>query len=81
LPAHTMRRDALLFGESQSRIIVSLAQEGVSKIMSIAENHSVPAIVIGKVGGKRLKVDGLIDVSVDDLKTAWKGSIERLLKG
>ncbi|MBI3752664.1 MAG: phosphoribosylformylglycinamidine synthase subunit PurL, partial [Deltaproteobacteria bacterium] len=47
LPAHTMRRDALLFGESQSRIIVSLAQEGVSKIMSIAENHSVPAIVIG----------------------------------
>ncbi len=81
LPAHTMRRDALLFGESQSRIVVSLAQEDVSKFMSIADKHIVPAIVIGKVGGDRLKVNGLIDVSVDELKTAWKGSIERLLKG
>lgn len=82
LPAHTMRRDALLFGESQSRIVVSLAEEDVSKFMSIvASQHNVPAIVIGKVGGDRLKINGFIDMLVDELKTAWKGSIERLLKG
>ncbi len=79
--AHTMRRDALLFGESQSRIVVSLAQDDVSKIMSIADKHGIPAIVIGKVGGKRLKIDGIIDLSVNELVAVWKDSLERLLKG
>ncbi|MBI5048795.1 MAG: phosphoribosylformylglycinamidine synthase subunit PurL [Deltaproteobacteria bacterium] len=86
------RADALLFGESQSRIIVSLSQEDVARLMSIADQHSIPAIVIGKVGGKRLKinphtkdfgvgVNGFIDIPVDDLKVAWKGALERLLRG
>ena len=81
LPAYTMRRDALLFGESQSRIVVSVAKEDISVFMSIAEKHDAPAVVIGKVGGERLKIDGLIDIPVDELKAAWKGSLERLLKG
>jgi phosphoribosylformylglycinamidine synthase len=81
LPAHAMRTDALLFGESQSRIVVSLTEEDVPKFMSIADKYGTPAIVIGKVGGKRLKVNGFIDMPVDELKTAWKGALERLLRG
>src|SRR3972149_4286343 len=92
LPAHAMRADALLFGESQSRIVVSLTQEDVSRFMSIADKYGTPAIIIGKVGGKRLKitphtkdfgvgVNGFIDMPVDELKTAWKGALERLLRG
>lgn len=76
-----IRKDALLFGESQSRIVVSLAQEDAAKFMSIADKHNVPAIVIGKVGGNRLKIDGLVDVSVDEMKAAWKGSLEKFLRG
>ncbi len=49
--------------------------------MSILDKHTVPAVVIGKVGGKRFKIDGLIDMPVDELKTAWKGALEKLLKG
>ena len=75
------RADALLFGESQSRIIVSIAKEDISEFMSIAEKHDAPAIVIGKVGGERLKIDGLIDIPVDELKAAWKDALERLLRG
>ena len=75
------RADALLFGESQSRIVVSLTEEDVSRFMSIADKYGTPAIVIGKVGGKRLKVNGFIDMPVDELKTAWKGALERLLRG
>lgn len=81
LPVHAMRRDAMLFGESQSRIIVSIAKEDISVFMSIAERHGAPAVVIGKVGGERLKIDGLIDIPVDELKAAWSGALEGLLKG
>jgi len=81
LPAHKMRMDALLFGESQSRIIVSIAKEDTAKLMSIADKHSIPAVVIGKVGGNRLKVNGVIDLSVKELKEAWKDVLEKLLKG
>lgn len=81
LPVHAMRRDAMLFGESQSRIIVSVAKEDISVFMSIAERHGAPAVVIGKVGGERLKIDGLIDIPVCELKAAWKDALERLLRG
>jgi phosphoribosylformylglycinamidine synthase subunit PurL len=81
LPAHTIRRDSMLFGESQSRIIASIAKEDISEFMSVAEMHGAPAVVIGKVGGERLKIDGLIDIPVDDLKAAWKDTLERLLRG
>ena len=60
--------------------------------MSIADKYVVPAIVIGKVRRDRLKVNphtkdfgvgvnGIIDLSVNELTAAWKGSLERLLKG
>jgi phosphoribosylformylglycinamidine synthase len=81
LPAHTMRRDAMLFGESQSRIIVSVAKEDISEFMSVTERHGAPAVVIGKAGGERLKIDGLIDIPVGELKAAWKDALERLLRG
>ena len=95
-----LRNDALLFGESQSRIVVSIANEDIARFMSILDKHTVPAVVIGKVGGKRLMINGImeqadrvgvnhgntvdlvqIDLSVDELKTAWKDALEKLLKG
>lgn len=76
-----VRRDALLFGESQSRIVVSVAKEDAAKFMAIADKHSASAVVIGKVNGSRLKVNKAIDVSVDEMKAIWSGSLENLLKG
>ena len=77
----SVRTDALLFGESQSRIVVSIAREDVARFMSIADQFGIPAIVIGKVGGERLRINGIIDSSLDELKAAWTGSLEKLLKG
>lgn len=45
------RKDALLFGETQSRIVVSASPANADKILAKAREHSVPAIVIGKVTG------------------------------
>jgi len=73
-----IRWDALLFGESQSRIIVSMAEEDVTKFMSIADKNSVSAIIIGRVGGDRLKINGLIDLPVERMKAVWEDSLQKL---
>ena len=77
----SMRRDAILFAESQSRIVISLSEEDITRLMAIADKHSVPAIIIGKAGGDRLKINGLINMPVKELKEEWKGALEKLLRG
>ena len=73
------RNDAFLFGESQSRIILSMNEKDLNKFMDIAK-YSVPVSVLGRVGGDRLKINGLIDMPVKELKEAWKNALENLLK-
>ena len=51
-----IRKDALLFGESQSRIIISAKPEDAESIAGIMSRHNVPCITIGKVGGSRLVI-------------------------
>lgn len=45
------RKDALLFGETQSRIVLSTSPANADKILAKAKELSVPAAVIGKVTG------------------------------
>jgi phosphoribosylformylglycinamidine synthase len=70
---------ALLFGESPSRIVISLKPEHVSEIMNIAQQADVACAVIGESGGDELTVacDGqpLIKVAVATLEEAWRGAL------
>ena len=83
LDAEGLRMDALLFGESPSRIILSVAAEQVGHVLAIAREHDVAARDIGAVGGDRLIVhvnDGsAIDVPVAALFEQWSGSLESKL--
>jgi phosphoribosylformylglycinamidine synthase len=81
LPAGKLRADALLFGESQSRIILSAPEKNIKKILQIAKKNKAPALVIGKVGSGKLVINKLVSVSVDALYKAWRNSIESSLKG
>jgi len=80
LPSGRMRKDALLFGESQSRIILSAKEKNVKKILQIARKNKAPLAVIGNVRGGKLTVNKLINLSVSDLHTAWSKAIEKYLK-
>ena len=75
------RKDALLFGESQSRIILSCGKESVSKIQNIAGKNKAPSQVIGKTGGKNLSVlEGkkkLINLPLEKLSKEWTGALRR----
>ncbi len=59
---YNIRVDALLFGESQSRAIISSNKNKVSEIKAIAKKNNTPLTVIGKTGGNNLAV------SVDNIK-------------
>jgi len=71
-----------LFGESASRIVVSVSSDNVTEILQRAALAGVLARVIGETGGNRLRIAVagrvIIDVSVDEAERAWSTSIERV---
>jgi len=67
------RSDAVLFGETQSRIIVSLSAENLTSLETIAHKYEVPLKILGIVSGDSLKIKGLIDLKIEVLTEAWKG--------
>jgi phosphoribosylformylglycinamidine synthase len=74
----SIREDALLFGESQSRIIVSCPWEAAEKIKKIAQKNKAPCRVIGvTANNKELKIvykkKELISLPAEDLLRAWSG--------
>jgi phosphoribosylformylglycinamidine synthase II len=75
-----MRDDALLFGESQSRIIVTIKPEDLTRAEKVANDHQVPFSVIGKVEGHDLRIGGMIDLPVEKLVDAYQNAIERIME-
>jgi phosphoribosylformylglycinamidine synthase subunit PurL len=75
-----IRGDALLFSESQSRIIVSLKEENVGRLNELAAQHGVPAQVIGTVGGTRFIIQPLLQLPVEELRTVWSTGLTAKLK-
>ena len=54
--AATVRLDALLFGETQSRVVITCKPLDAVKVVERAKLMGVPAMQIGKVGGDKLTV-------------------------
>ena len=75
-----MRTDALLFGESQSRIIISIEGKKLNRLREIAEKEGAPMQVIGEVGGTRFVVQPMIRLPVEELKTIWCNALEKRLQ-
>ena len=67
------RLDTALFGEAQSRIIVSLAPEMMAKLEKIANRWHVPLTYLGIVKGSRLVLKGYINMSLEKMQQAWFG--------
>lgn len=79
-----IRPDALLFGESQSRIVVTLKNNLLNNFFALAKKRNIPAALIGKTGGKNISIwhnkKKLICISLDDAYKAWKESIPELFR-
>jgi phosphoribosylformylglycinamidine synthase len=80
--AVSARQDALLFGETQSRVVVSCQAINAVKVVERARLMGVPAMAIGKVGGDKLTVKtsgGEFTTPVAELHDAWWHSIARAM--
>ncbi|MCH7953996.1 MAG: hypothetical protein IIC25_08905 [Chloroflexi bacterium] len=71
------RRDAALFGETPSRIVVSTRQP--DELASLARERDVPLMPLGRVAGDRLALAGEIDVPVSELERAFEEALPRAL--
>jgi phosphoribosylformylglycinamidine synthase len=65
----------ILFGESQSRFVISFAREALVRLHELAGRHSVPFRGLGSVGGERVCVTGCIDVSLADVRQVYEGAL------
>ncbi len=76
-----IRDDALLFGESQSRIVVSLGRSRLPALRKLAARKKVKLGVIGRVGGREVIVRRagrqVVRLPVERLRRAWEDTLPR----
>ncbi|MGH7800878.1 MAG: phosphoribosylformylglycinamidine synthase subunit PurL [Thermodesulfobacteriota bacterium] len=75
-----IRIDAFLFGESQSRVIVSLDRKNIRILENIASKFGVPMEVIGEVGGNSLNIADLINIQISKAYETWAFGFEDVLR-
>ena len=75
------RADALLFGESHARMIVSVRRRHLTRLREIARREDVPISVIGEVRGRRLEIGDLIGLDVTTLRDCWRNGLTKALAG
>jgi phosphoribosylformylglycinamidine synthase subunit PurL len=74
LPAHVV-----LFSESASRVVVSVAPEREELLRELATAHGVQLTRLGETGGPRAVYDGLFEWTVQELQEAYETALPRLL--
>ena len=77
----TVNAAAALFGESASRVLLSVSADDVTAVLERAAAAGVSARMIGQTGGNRIRVAVAgaltIDVSVDEAERRWSSAIAR----
>ena len=81
------RLDAVLWGESQSRIVVSCARENLDELRRMAKIAHVPLSELGNVGGEKFNVGDnragvlhpLFSLPVAEITSAYRGAIGRIM--
>jgi len=67
------------FGESTSRVVVSVESDRLAGVLGRAAAAGVPAAVIGQAGGTRLIATGAFDVALADAETTWREALPTIM--
>jgi phosphoribosylformylglycinamidine synthase II len=70
---------ASLFGETQSRIVITASDADSTALVAMILEHGVPYAVLGTVEGERLTIEGKVDVSLDEMRDAFEPTLEALV--
>ncbi len=75
---------ALLFGETPSRIILSIAENNVERALEIAREMNAAAAVIGKTGGEHIEIsvggETVINRQLAEVESEWRDALPRLFE-
>jgi phosphoribosylformylglycinamidine synthase subunit PurL len=78
-----LRLDALLFGEAQGRVVISVAAVNAGKVLAQAKILGVTATRIGTVGGAALQIKtpgATLSCDLPELHDLWWNSIARAMR-
>ena len=73
------RWDAILFGEAQSRIVVSLPEDQLNSLQKMCAEEGVQWCIIGRVAGSRFTIGDQIDLPLSELEETWRGALQARL--
>jgi phosphoribosylformylglycinamidine synthase II len=76
---NSVRKDAFLFGEAQSRVLVSVSADKVAQLESDLQKRKVAFKKLGTVKGNSVIIDGTNYGNLSSFKTAYENSIEGYL--
>lgn len=71
------RWDAALFGEQQSRIVVSISPDSRDSLIQQCKQVDVPWCELGVVGGDSVTLGDVIHLPVAQIADAWKNGLHR----
>jgi phosphoribosylformylglycinamidine synthase II len=66
---------AALFSESPTRVVLCVESSQLDTVLARAESLGLPAAALGRAGGDRLVVEGLVDVSLEVATRAWSSRL------
>jgi phosphoribosylformylglycinamidine synthase subunit PurL len=72
---------ASLFGETQSRIVVTVADADADTLVESLIAAGVPYSVIGTVGGEALDIEDGLSLTLDDIREAYEPTLAALVAG
>lgn len=75
------RKDAYLFGESQSRVVVSVKADKQIEFITSLQKSSVPFVNIGKVTNENFVIDEAIILTSTEAKVLYDNSLGELIEG
>jgi len=76
-----IRKDAFLFGEAQSRVVVTLKPGDEGNLAELLASSSLEFSLLGEVTGKNAVVDGEDFGSIDELNELYESVIPAMMDG
>jgi phosphoribosylformylglycinamidine synthase len=74
-PEDGLRLDAALFGESQSRFIVSAASRSMPELQTLARKHRVEIQLLGLAGGDAIEFEDQLRLNLGELRHVWESGL------
>ena len=74
-----IREDAFLFGESPSRVIVSVREVKEDRFLDLLENSSLPFSLLGHVSKGEIRIDDKSFGTVSEYKSIYQNSLAKKL--